>query len=123
MEKEKTDFKTIDEYIMQFPAELQEKLQSLRRVIRESAPDAVEKMSWQMPTFALHGNLVHFAAHKHHIGFYPGTSGIEAFKDRLTEFKSSKGAVQFPSEKPLPSTLISEIVRFRVVEAIRDAKK
>jgi uncharacterized protein YdhG (YjbR/CyaY superfamily) len=123
MDNQKIVFHSIDEYIMQFPAGLQEKLQSLRHMIRESAPDAVEKISWHMPTFVLHGNLVHFAAHKNHIGFYPGPSGIAAFKDKLSEYKNSKGAVQFPMEMPLPGTLIDEIVRFRVAESIRDAKK
>jgi uncharacterized protein YdhG (YjbR/CyaY superfamily) len=123
MDNQKIVFHSIDEYIMQFPAALQEKLQSLRCMIRASAPDAMEKISWQMPTFTLHGNLVHFAAHKNHIGFYPGASGIETFKDKLSEYKSSKGAVQFPMEMPLPSALIDEIVRFRVAENIRDAKK
>lgn len=107
---------TIDEYIAQFSPEIQEKLQSLRKVIRETAPDAGEKISWAMPTFTLNGNLVHFAAHKNHIGFYPGPIGIEAFKESLTDFKYSKGAVQFPYSKPLPFDLIREIVAFRVSE-------
>jgi len=107
---------TIDAYIAQFSPEIQEKLQSLRKIIRETAPDAGEKISWQMPTFTLKGNLVHFAAHKNHIGFYPGPSGIEVFKDKLSEYKSSKGAVQFPNDKPLPFDLVREIVAFRVSE-------
>jgi uncharacterized protein YdhG (YjbR/CyaY superfamily) len=122
MEENQSGFKSIDEYISQFSPELQETLQSLRRVIKEAAPDAAEKISWQMPTFTLHGNLVHFAVHQKHIGFYPGVSGIEAFKTKLAEYKVSKGAVQFPKEKPLPYGLISEIVRFRAAENIRDAK-
>lgn len=107
---------TIDEYVAQFSPEIQEKLQSLRKVIKDTAPDAGEKVSWQMPTFTLNGNLVHFAAHKSHIGFYPGPSGIEVFKERLSDFKFSKGAVQFPYSKPLPFDLIREIVAFRVSE-------
>jgi len=122
MEENNNVFKTVDEYILQFSPEVQEKLQSLRKVIKESAPDAEEKISWQMPTFALHGNLVHFAAHTKHIGFYPGASGIEVFKHKLSEYKSSKGAVQFPFEKPMPYELISEIVRFRVAENIKEAE-
>lgn len=122
MEENKNVLKSIDEYILQFSPEVQEKLQSLRKVIKESAPEAEEKISWQMPTFALHGNLVHFAAHKKHIGFYPGASGIAAFKDKLLEFKGSKGAVQFPIDKPLPYELIKEIVRFRVSENIMEAE-
>ncbi|MBU5484401.1 DUF1801 domain-containing protein [Clostridium sp. MSJ-11] len=122
MEENKNIFKSIDEYILQFSPEIQEKLQALRKVIKESAPDAEEKMSWQMPTFVLHGNLVHFAVHKKHIGFYPGASGIDGFKPKLSEYKGSKGAVQFPIDKPLPYELISEIVRFRVAENIKKAE-
>ena len=113
---------TIDDYILGFPPEIQDILQTLRRVIRESAPDAEEKISYRMPTFAQHGNLVHFAALKHHIGFYPAPSGIEAFKDELAGFKGSKGAVQFPLDKPLPHELIGRIVRFRVAENHRRAE-
>jgi len=117
----KNDFKSIDEYIMQFPPEVQQILQKLRKVIKESAPDARETISYQMPTFVLHGNLVHFAAYKNHIGFYPTPSGIEAFKDKLSEYKGAKGSVQFPIEKPLPYELIAEIVKFRVVENTKKA--
>ena len=113
---------TIDDYILGFPPEIQDILQTLRKVIRESAPDAEEKISYRMPTFAQHGNLVHFAALKHHIGFYPAPSGIEAFKDELAGFKGSKGAVQFPLDKPLPHELIGRIVRFRVAENHRRAE-
>ncbi|MEK4536505.1 DUF1801 domain-containing protein [Peribacillus sp. FSL K6-1552] len=115
-------FKSIDEYILQFPHEVQEKLKRLRKVIKESAPDAEEKISYQMPTFVLHGNLVHFAAYKKHIGFYPTSSGIAAFEHGFSEYKSSKGAVQFPLEKPMPYELISEIVKFRVAENIKKAE-
>lgn len=107
---------TIDEYISQFSPEIQEILKSLRKVIRETAPEAGEKISYQMPTFTLNGNLVHFAAFKNHIGFYPAPSGIEAFKDKLAVYKTSKGAIQFPIGKPLPFDLIKEIVAFRVIE-------
>jgi len=117
----KNDFKSIDEYIMKFPLEVQQILQKLRKVIKESAPDAEETISYQMPTFVLHGNLVHFAAYKNHIGFYPTPSGIEAFKDKLSEYKGAKGSVQFPIEKPLPYELIAEIVKFRVVENTKKA--
>jgi uncharacterized protein YdhG (YjbR/CyaY superfamily) len=112
--------KSIDEYILQFTPEVQEKLQVLRNVIRKDAPGVEERMSWKMPTFYLYGNLVHFAAYKKHIGFYPGASGIEIFQDKISEYKSSKGAVQFPIEEPLPYELISEIVRFRVAENIKE---
>lgn len=107
----------------QFSPEVQEKLDALRKVIKESAPDAQEKISYQMPTFVLHGNLVYFAAFKNHIGFYPTPSGIEAFKKQLTGFKTAKGSVQFPLDKPLPYDLVREIVKFRVAENIMKAKE
>ncbi len=122
MEGNNITFTSIDEYILQFPIEIQEILETLRKVIKKSAPDAEEKISYKMPTFALHGNLVHFAAYKNHIGFYPGSSGIDAFKHKLSEYKSSKGAVQFPLDKPLPYELISEIVKFRIAENVKKAE-
>jgi uncharacterized protein YdhG (YjbR/CyaY superfamily) len=122
MEENKTTYSTIDEYIIQFSPEVQEILQTLRTVIKEAAPDATEKINYQMPTFDLHGNLVHFAAYKNHIGFYPAASGIDAFKHKLSEYKGAKGSVQFPIEKPLPYELISEIVKFRVAENIKKAE-
>ncbi len=123
MEENKTTYTTIDEYIALFEPEVQQKLQALRAVIKEAAPNAQEKISWQMPTFTLYGNLVHFAAHKNHIGFYPGASGIETFLPKLTAYKTSKGAVQFPMEKPLPFELITEIVKFRAAQNIEEADK
>lgn len=122
MEENINIYETIDVYISQFPAEIQDTLNTLRKVIKEAAPDAVEKISYQMPTFALYGNLVHFAAFKNHIGFYPTASGIEAFKAELSEYKGSKGAVQFPKDKPLPYELISKIVKFRVAENMEKAE-
>lgn len=116
MKEDKMPFYTIDEYILQFPEEIQDKLKTLRKTIQEAAPEAKEKISWQMPTYDLYGNLVHFAAYTRHIGFYPGENGIAAFQDRLTDYKSSKGAVQFPHDKPLPLGLVEDIVRFRVEE-------
>ncbi|MDF2865914.1 MAG: hypothetical protein K0R72_732 [Clostridia bacterium] len=116
---EKNTFKTIDEYILQFPIEVQEILKNLKKVIKESAPNAEEKISWQMPTFFLYGNLVHFAAYKNHIGFYPSPSGIDAFKNELSDYKGAKGSVQFPINKPIPYELISKIVKFRVQENIK----
>jgi uncharacterized protein YdhG (YjbR/CyaY superfamily) len=123
MEENKSTYKTIDEYILQFPAEIQDILQTLRKVIKELAPDSKEKISYQMPTFDLHGNLVHFAAFKNHIGFYPTPSGIDAFKNELSEYKGAKGSVQFPLEKPMPYELIGSIVKFRVAENIEKAEK
>ncbi|MCO1601188.1 iron chaperone [Desulfosporosinus nitroreducens] len=122
MEAKKTAYESIDDYILKFPPEIQEILKILRKVIQDSAPDAKEKISYQMPTFFLQGNLVHFAAYKNHIGFYPAPSGIEAFKEELSEYKLSKGSIQFPIEKPLPYQLISEIVKFRVIENIKRAE-
>jgi uncharacterized protein YdhG (YjbR/CyaY superfamily) len=114
--------KTIDEYISQFPPEVQEILNKLRKVIKEAAPEAKEKFSYQMPTFYLKGNLVHFAAYKNHIGFYPTPSGIEAFRDKLSAYRGAKGSVQFPIDKPLPYELVSEIVKFRVAENTKQAE-
>jgi uncharacterized protein YdhG (YjbR/CyaY superfamily) len=88
----------------------------MRTIIQEQAPDAEERMSYQIPTFFLNGNLVHFAAFSKHIGFYPTPGGIKAFKSRLSKYKSAKGSVQFPIEKPLPRALIKQIVKFRVAE-------
>ncbi|MCY9665661.1 DUF1801 domain-containing protein [Paenibacillus alginolyticus] len=118
----KINYESIDAYISMFPPDVQEILNRLRDVIKESAPGAEEKISYQMLTFALHGNLVHFAAYKNHIGFYPAASGIEAFKDELSQYKGAKGSVQFPIEKPLPYDLISRIVKYRVAENLRKAE-
>jgi uncharacterized protein YdhG (YjbR/CyaY superfamily) len=123
MEENKSTFKTIDEYISQCPSEIQETLQTLRKVIKECEPQAEEKISWQMPTFVLHGNLVHFAAFKNHIGLYPGPNAIEAFKNEISGYKSSKGAVQFPIGKPMPYELISRMVKFSALENIRRAEE
>ena len=118
MEVNKIAYESIDEYISQFPPGVQEILKTLRKIIKESAPDAEEKISYQMPAFVLHGNLVYFAAFKNHIGFYPTSSGIDAFKHELSEYKGAKGSVQFPLENPLPYELIGKIVKFRVAENI-----
>jgi uncharacterized protein YdhG (YjbR/CyaY superfamily) len=107
---------TIDEYIAQFPDNVQQILVKIRAVIRDAAPEATEKISYQMPTFYLKGNLVHFAAFKRHIGFYPVPSGIEAFKEELSGYKGAKGSVQFPLDEPIPYDLIRRIVLFRVDE-------
>ena len=104
MEEKKIE--SIDDYILNCHPDVQEKLQQLREIIKEAAPEATEKISWKMPTFVLNGNLVFFAAFKKHIGFYPLPSAIEAFKDELSEYKYSKGSVQFPLNKLLPIELI-----------------
>jgi uncharacterized protein YdhG (YjbR/CyaY superfamily) len=116
-------FQSIDEYIAAFPAEVQKRLQEIRSVIKSAAPQATEKISYQMPTFYLNGNLVHFAAFKNHIGFYPVPSGIEAFKRELSKYAQGKGSVQFPLDEPLPLALIRKIVKFRVAENLKKAPK
>ncbi len=116
MEPVKITYESIDDYIIQAPLEIRKKLEAVRKVIHEAAPEAEEKISYQMPTFFLHGNLVHFAAFKKHIGFYPAPSGIEAFQEELAQYKGAKGSVQFPLDKPLPLDLISRIVKFRAAE-------
>ena len=122
-EKEKRGIpKDIDEYISGFPKEVQEILHNIRKTIREVAPGAEEKISYGMPTFTLKGNLVHFAAYKKHIGFYPTPSGIEKFKNRISVYEWSKGAVKFPLDEQVPFDLIREIVRFRVKENLENAK-
>ena len=110
----KKKFETIDEYIASFPRNVQDILDKMREVIQKSALEAEETISYGMPTFKLNGNLVHFAAYKNHIGFYPTPSGIENFKEELSPYKSSKGAVQFPIDEPIPFELIKKIVIFRV---------
>jgi uncharacterized protein YdhG (YjbR/CyaY superfamily) len=119
----KTAPKNIDEYIQEFPPEIQKILQEIRATIRAAAPQATEAISYQMPTFKLHGNLVHFAGYKNHIGFYPVPSGIEAFKEELSQYKGAKGSVQFPLTKPMPLDLISRIVKFRVNENLAKSKQ
>jgi len=122
MENNKIGFTSIDEYIATFPEETQKILKEIRATIKAAAPDAEEKISYQMPTFTLKGNLVHFAAFKKHIGFYPVPTGIEKFKKELAAYESGKGSVQFPLDEPIPYDLISRIVKFRVKENLVKAK-
>ena len=122
MEKKNSGFSTVDEYIASFPEGAQAKLRELRAVIRAAAPEAEEKISYQMPTFYLKGNLVYFAAWKKHIGFYAIPSANEAFKDELSAYTVLKGAVQFPLDQPLPVDLITRMVRFRVAENLAKAE-
>jgi len=119
----KTSFKTIDEYIKTFPKDIQKILEQVRQTIKEAAPDAEEAISYQIPTFKLNGNLVHFAAFKNHIGFYPAPSGQKAFEKDLSVYKSGKGSVQFPIDKPMPLSLIKKIVKYRVNENSTRIKK
>jgi len=114
--------KTIDEYIALWPEEIRTKLRSMRETIQKAAPAAEEAISYQMPTFTLHGNLVHFAAFKNHIGFYPVPSGLKAFEKELSKFKTGKGSAQFPLDQPLPLALVTKIVKFRVSENLAKAE-
>ena len=116
-------FASIDEYISIFPLEVQAMLNQLRTAIQQAAPDALEKISYQMPTFWQGRNLVHFAAFKNHIGFYPGAGGVEAFKLEIAAYKNTKGSVQFPLDKPLPLELIAKIVQFRVQQETTRAQR
>jgi len=114
--------KSIDEYIAGFPPDIRALLEKMRTTIREAAPGAEETISYRIPTFTLKGNLVHFAAFKKHIGFYPTSTGIEKFKNELSVYRGAKGSVQFPFDKPIPYELISEIVKFRVRENLERAE-
>ena len=121
MNTDQTAITSIDGYIAGFPTEVQAILEQIRLTVAQTAPEATEKISYQMPTFFLNGNLVHFAAYRHHIGFYPAPTGIEAFKSELSAYKGAKGSVQFPLDKPIPFDLIARIVKFRVEGNLRKA--
>lgn len=109
-------YKNIDEYIASFPEHVQLILGALRKTIRQAVPEATEVISYQMPAFKLHSVLVYFAAYERHIGFYPTASGVAAFQKEISTYKNSKGAIQFPIDKPLPFDLITKIVKFRAKE-------
>ena len=117
MSTSKINYKTIDEYIDTFPKDIQEILIKLRQVIQKAAPEAKEAINYQIPTFKLNGNLVHFAGYKKHIGFYPTPSAIEEFKKELDSYETSKGTIKFPLNKPIPYDLVRKIVEFRVLES------
>jgi len=118
MNKHKKQFRTIDEYIETFPKNVQSLLEKMRRTIRKAAPEVVEAISYQIPTFKLNGRyLVYLAAWKNHIGFYPIPSGTEAFKKELSQYRRGKGTVQFPIDKPIPYDLVRKIVTFRMKES------
>lgn len=123
METQKTTPQTIDEYIAGFPNDIQAILQKIRKIVKNAAPEAQEKISYQMPTFYLNGNLVHFAAFKHHIGFYPTPSGTAKFQKEIAKYKAAKGSIQFPLDEPIPYDLITKIVEFRVKENLAKGKK
>lgn len=109
--------KNLDDYIASFPINVQESLQRMRAIVKEAAPDAQETLKYRIPTFVLGENLVHFAAFENHIGWYPTPSAIKTFRNELRGFKSAKGSVQFPLERPVPFGLVKKMVRFRVKEA------
>ncbi|MFN2147424.1 MAG: iron chaperone [Anaerolineales bacterium] len=109
-------YSTIDEYIARYPLPVRKKLNQIRQLVKELAPEATEKISYRMPTFFLNGNVVHFAAYTRHIGLYPTSSGTAHFASELTPYKHSKGAIQFPLDEELPLGLIRRIVEFRVAE-------
>lgn len=113
----------IDEYIADYPAEIQQKLEEIRAIIRKAAPKTTETISYGMPAFWQNKVLVYFAACKNHLGFYPTSSGIADFSAELKAYSTSKGAVQFPYDKPLPVKLITQIVKYRAAEDTVSAKK
>jgi len=119
----KTNFQSIDEYIGTFPDDIQDLLETVRQTINKAAPSATEAISYQMPTFKLNGkNLVHFAAWKTHVGFYPTPSGTEKFKKEISKYTYAKGSIRFPINEPMPLSLISKIVKFREKEILRKVK-
>lgn len=124
MQPTATKYETIDEYVATFPGNVQAILKEIRQTIQETEPDAVEAISYRIPTFKLRGkNLVHFGAYKSHIGFYPTPSALESFSEELSAYASGKGSAQFPLDKPMPLDLIRAIVRFRVTQIPEKAAK
>lgn len=107
-------YANIDEYIQEFPSDVQVLLEKIRKSITKAAPEATEAISYGIPTFKLNGNLVHFGGFAHHIGFFPGAEAVEVFAKELTAYKTSKGTIQFPLDVPLPLKLVTKIVKFRV---------
>jgi uncharacterized protein YdhG (YjbR/CyaY superfamily) len=122
MEEKKASLTTVDEYIAQYPKDVQQILVKIREVIKESAPEAVEKISYQMPGYDLNGYLVYFAANKRHIGFYPRTSAMEAAIPELVNYQGTKGSVHFPLDQPIPYDVIRKIVAVRVKENLEKAE-
>lgn len=123
MEKTKHDFLTIDEYIDSFPEPVQKMLKKIRGIVKETAPDAEEKISYKMPAFFLNKNLIYFAGYTKHVGLYPGVNAINAFRDKLAKYKFAKGSIQFPLDEPLPVELIKKIVEFRIEEISKKRQK
>ena len=124
MKASSTKFKTVDEYLSALPENAKAILKEFRKTIKQAAPQAEELISYNMPAFKLHGILVYYAAYDRHIGFYPTSSPMKVFKDELADYKTSKGAIQFPIEKTIPAALVKKIVKFRVNENLeKEAKK
>ena len=121
MKRDRAVLKDIDEYIAQFPEDVQVILKNIRSTIRKAAPKAAETIKYQMPTFTLNGNLIHFGAYKKHIGLYPAPRGDANFKDLLAPYEGEKSTVRFPLNKPIPYRLISKIVKFRVKKSLKKA--
>jgi len=116
-------YKSIDEYHSNFSGDVRKKLDQLRKTIQSAAPESIEEISYNMPAFRQNKVLVYYAASKEHIGFYPTPNPIIVFKNELKDFKTSKGAIQFPLDKNIPVTLVKKIVKFRVLEDIEKAKR
>lgn len=116
MEKQKAQ--TVDDYISIYPENIQRRLRDIRKIVKKVAPDAIEKISYGMPAYLYKGMLIYYAVHTHHIGMYPYPSTLEAFRSELAGYRTSKGTVQFPHDKPIPTDLIADIVKFRVQENI-----
>jgi uncharacterized protein YdhG (YjbR/CyaY superfamily) len=108
--------RNVSEYIALCAPQVRARLEQIRETVRRAAPDALERISYGIPTFSQHGNLVHFAAYEHHVGFYPGASAIASFAKQLPTYATSKGTVQLPLDRPVPLELVAKIVRFRVAE-------
>ncbi len=116
-------FADTDSYIQSYPKDVQALLKKIRLTIKKAAPKAGQKISYGIPTFTLNGNLVHFGGFKDHVGFFPGASGVVAFKKELSAYKTSKGTIRFPFDKPIPYGLIIKIVKFRVKENTSKVRK
>ena len=121
--KQKDSPESVDEYIRMFPKDIQSKLKSIREIVKKSAPQAEEVISYQMPAYKLNGILLYFAAFKNHIGFFPTPSGIEAFRKELSGYELTKGTIHLPYDKKIPETLIKKIIKFRVKENLEKKKK
>lgn len=123
MNKSESKCQSVDEYISGFPKNIQDKLKSIRMIIKKAAPEALETISYQMPAYKLNGILLYFAGYKSHIGFYPLASAIKAFKSKIENYSYSKGAIQFPINEKLPKDLIEEIAKYRVTENSKKVRK